>query len=301
MKSTPQVEALLTSWERKLRADNKSPATLRAYRYAVESLTTWALDVGRPTEPAEQTRGDLQDFVAHTIATMSNGTVGTRYRNLRQWFRWLALEDEISVDPMATMSHPQIHEKVPNIITDADLRALIAVTSGREFNDRRDRAIIRLLLDTGMRRGELVGLNVADVDLDGQVLLVKRSKTHRGRLVPIGTKSTAELDRYMRQRRTHKAATDPALWLGRAGPISGALVAKMIEKRCTEAEIPKIHPHRFRHTAAHRWLLAGGQEQDLARIAGWTPGSVMLARYGASAASERAREAHRRISPGDSL
>lgn len=303
MKSTPEVEALLASWMRSLRASGKRPATLEAYASAVHSLTDWAIGADRPTNPPEQGRDELQDFMAHTLATLSNGTAGTRYRNLKQWFRWLLAEDEIDVDPMATMSHPTIEEKVPDVITDADLRALIEATSGRTFLDRRDRAIIRVLLDTGMRRGELASLTVADVDLDGQILLVTsgRSKTGRARLVPIGNRSTSELDKYLRTRRTHKAATSPMLWLGASGPISGDMIRKILAKRCAEAGIARIHPHRFRHTAAHRWLLAGGQEQDLARIAGWTPGSVMLARYGASAASERAREAHRRIAPGDSL
>jgi site-specific recombinase XerD len=239
--------------------------------------------------------------MAHSLATRSNGTAGTRYRNLKQWFRWLLAEGEIDADPMAEMHHPKIEEKVPDIITDAELRSLLDVTSGRSFIDRRDHAIIRILLDTGMRRGELVGLKVTDVDLDGQLLLVSRSKTGRGRLVPIGSKSVAAIDRYLRVRKTQRYADSPMLWLGNAGPISGDLVRKLLQKRCAEAGIAPIHPHRFRHTAAHRWLLAGGQEQDLARIAGWTPGSIMLARYGASAASSRAQEAHRRIAPGDSL
>jgi integrase len=56
------------------------------------------------------------------------------------------------------------------------------------------------------------------------------------------------------------------------GPLTGEGVRRMIMMRCREASVPHIFPHQFRHTAAHRWLMAGGREQDLARIAGWTPG-----------------------------
>jgi site-specific recombinase XerD len=301
MKSTPEVESLLDSWMRDLRGRGKSPATLDAYASAVRSLTDWAIDHDRHTNPVDQDRGDIQDFMAHTLAHLSSGTAGTRYRNLKQWFKWLLSEDEIDADPMEKMHHPTIEEKMPEVITEPDLRALLDVTAGRSFIDRRDRAIIRVMIDTGIRRGELAALTINDVDLDGQLLLVSRSKTKRGRLVPIGHKATAELDKYIRVRKTHKAASSPMLWLGQSGPISGDLVRKILAKRCDEAGIARIHPHRFRHTFAHRWQMAAGSEQDLARIAGWTPGSVMLARYGASAAAERARETHRRIGPGDSL
>jgi integrase len=74
----------------------------------------------------------------------------------------------------------------------------------------------------------------------------------------------------------------PWLWFGLHGRFSGEGIRQMLIKRTRQAGVGHIHPHQFRHTAAHRWLLAGGQEQDLARIAGWTPGSAMLGRYGAA-------------------
>ncbi len=200
---------------------------------------------------------------------------------------------------MQHIKPPIVEETPPEILSEEQLSAIVAAPAGTGFVPRRDAALLRLFVDTGARLSEIAALRVQDIDLELQVAMVA-GKGRRYRSVPYGQKTAQALDRYLRARSSHRSARSDELWLGKQGPMTRSGIAQMVKRRGREAGVDGLHPHLFRHSMAHHWLAAGGQEHDLIRIAGWSD-TQMLSRYGASAAAERARAAHRSLSLGDQI
>lgn len=299
---TPELVAVLPSFERSLRAARRSPRTIDNYLSTARAFTSWLEERGHPVEIGLIRREFIETWL---LALEDRGntpsTQASRYRCLQQLFRWLEIEEEIDTSPMTKMRPPAIPESLTEVLTDHDQRRLLKSCEGRAFMDRRDLAIISLFLDSGLRLAELTDLKLGDVDLDSGAALVM-GKGSRPRIARFGSVVGRNLDRYLRSRSSHSGAGSEWFWLraDHGQRFQAAGIAKMIKNRGDAAGLPGLHPHVFRHTFAHRFRSNGGSEGDLMLLGGWRS-RAMIDRYGKSAAADRAAEAHRAFSPLDNL
>ena len=303
---------LLPSWKLALEEGGKSPKTIVSYLASVKALAAFLAANGLTDDTELTGAPEIRAFLVGEIKRTSATSAAVHYRNLRVFFGWLVRESEReSANPMDLVDKPKAAEKVKPFFSDDDLAALLRACSGTDFESRRDTALLRVLIDTGVRVSGLAGLRYhatdesrTDVFLSQRRLRV-RLKGGRETWIPIGAKAAAALDRYVRSRaRNPKAAESPWLWIGTRGRgvdhMTDSGIRAMLKRRSREAGVQGANPHRFRHTFADNWLAQGGSVDDLMHIAGWTTYDMPLL-YAKGRGIARAHEAHQRLSPGDRI
>lgn len=284
-----------------MRAEAKSPGTIDTYTHGLRSYMTWCARAGRPP----LSRATMTTWMCDMLeAGAAPGSARIRQLGVRRFVAWLIATGHVPIDPFAGIKGPKQTQKLVTPLTEDELRALIATCvapthrADEPLHHRRDEAIIRLMFETGIRIGETIALQVSDVDLNAQKVTVRRGKGGRRRVIPIGPATSAAIRAYLTLREHHRCADSAELWLGERGTQFGYDgLSRALRRRAQLADIAGFHPHRLRHTAAHRWLAAGGSESGLMAIAGWTR-TDMLVRYTRAHASERAANEARRLNLG---
>ncbi|MGH9165676.1 MAG: tyrosine-type recombinase/integrase [Acidimicrobiales bacterium] len=292
-------EALLDSWQ--LSLHGKAPRTVRLYLDEARRFAAWLAEHGRPAaNPGDLLAVDRRDAEAWLTslkaAGRSQATMRNRWVALRNLYGWAVAEEEIAVSPLERVVVAKANPPAPDVLSDDELGLLLKACSGADFYARRDLALVRLMLATGMRVSEVCDLTIGDLDLVRRIVSVRHGKGDKARLVRYDAATAAALDRYKRVRARHRLAASPWLWIGHRGRVTRKGVPRMLDKRAAIAGIDHVHPHQLRHTWADRWLRAGGNEGDLQRLGGWESAEIMR-RYGEARAVDRALAAYDTINP----
>lgn len=289
---------LVDSWVVHLSAERKSKATIKAYTDGIRQFREWAED---RSVPPHLDKATVRAFSAHLLELGREATtVRSRQLSLKRFSAWLADEGEIPENRLYGMKSAKLDSKVIQPLSDDEIRALLkACSEGDQFRARRDTAIVRFMIETGIRAGECAQLRMTDVDLKDGRAIIERGKGGKGRSIPFGPHTAQAIDRYVRTRRTHRLAGSDRLWLGDRGKgFTYDALHKALGERAAAAGIDRFHPHLLRHTAAHRWLAAGGSENGLMAVAGWSRPD-MLVRYTKARSEQRAAEEARNLNLGD--
>lgn len=296
------------AFARHLQAENKSAATVASYLTAVTQLRDFLRTQGMPLTVANIRREHVEAFLIDLRRTgKAPNSVANRYRSLQQFYRYLEAEGEVKQSPLRNIAPPKVPDNPPLTVTAEQVRALLRACNGSSFAERRDTALITLLYDTGVRRAEITGLRLADIDPSARTMTVT-GKGSRIRVVRYGRDSARALDRYLRARHTwvnearrrDRYADSPWLWMGEQGPMKMYGIEQAVKRRAEQAGVTGVHLHSFRHGWADAMLRSGAHEGDVAALAGWRS-RQMLDRYARSVASERARSNFDPHSPMDRL
>lgn len=313
------------SWYLHLRVEGRSPRTPETHAARLKAFRLWLEAHGGGAQgnaqggaqggaapnsalaggldPAAVTRQDVESFLLDSLE-VSVSCTNDRFRTLRAWYNFLVADGAVGASPLARLRPPRLSVPPPPVLSTATVAALLKGGQGSGYHDRRDTAIVRLWLDTGLRVSEVAGLTLGTLDMAALQVVVTgkgdgRTSGGKVRVVPFGSKAALALARYLRVRGQNASAlTSDALFCGRQGHLTRWSLEAMVHRRGVAIGVPDLHPHLFRHTFAHNWLAGGGSEGDLMRLMGWSSRS-MCDRYAASSAVARAVAAHRVMGVGD--
>ena len=238
------------------------------------------------------TPDDIRAFTAAVHERCAPKTVHEAQLGLRRFYRFLVEEGEVGNDPTLGMKLARYRVDPQPTYTEAEVKRLLLVCNVQMRAGLRDRALVTVLFDTGVRVGELVSMGLPD----WQRRVVRVEGKTGVRDVFLGVAALQTVERYARRWRI----TEGRLWRGKKGPLTESGVHQAIARLCGRAGVPDKGVHAFRRAAAAQMKRLGMQDSDILEVMGWKD-VTMLRRYTAAVAGELAQSAHQRFSPGDAL
>ncbi|MFC1956918.1 tyrosine recombinase XerC [Chloroflexota bacterium] len=211
-------------------------------------------------------------------------------------FNWSVSEGILETSSLVKIKVPRAEKKVIKALSSSEVNQLILHFKDT-FDGVRNRAIILVLVDCGLRLGELLNLKLFDINMEQQ--LIKADGKTGERVVRFGSTTAKALKKYLKLRNNINGRNDSLCLTGKGITLKDSSVETMFIKLSKRTGI-RVHPHLLRHTFATLWLKNGGDSLMLQRLLGHTT-LMMTNRYCQAVGCYDAIEAHKRYSPGDSI
>lgn len=294
------------SFFREKRSERISPNTVATYGAALRLFTEFLIAHGYPTSLAAIRDEHVTAWLNQLHGTVAPATVHNRFRALKTFFTWYGTKVDGFLNPMRRMHPPRLPKYEPRVLTLEELRSILGTCRGRSFDDQRDAALLRVFMNTGMRRSELAGLRYSPTDPALRDVNLNRGeatiygKGEKSRIVSLDNTTIVALEGYLRVRRAHDHASEPWLWLGLRGRLTDSGIGQLVRSRGQLAGISGLHPHELRHAWRHHLDMAGADHETLMALGGWES-DRMLRRYASTTANSRALAKAREIALGDKL
>ena len=272
-----------------------SPRSLDFYRDKINRFIRFVGEVN--IEEIEASH--IRLFLLKLQETNCPMSIHDYYRGIRRFFNWLIEEEYLERSPMRNLKPPRVPRKIIKPFTAEHICKMLSLCDDRKFLGARNKAMILMLLDTGLRLGEFISLDIKDIDIEKETIKVM-GKGARERLVRIGIKTQKALLRYLLMRDDNY----PCLWVSEERiPLKSGGVADMIKDVAKRAGIDKevrCSPHTFRHTFAINFLRNGAGEFVTQMTLGHSS-LDMTRRYVSSLGTEDMLNTHKRASPVDNM
>ncbi len=296
--------------------------TQAVYRQRLTVFADWCKDAGFMLEQVNNRR--VQAFLAHLRAThrphkkgdreLSTHTIAGYVRFIRTFLYWCSRDEEhsqyVKLDTIKGIKMPRVSLVVKKTFSDVEIVLLFDACKhpSKPYDYQlRDRAILSILLDTGIRAAELRTLSIERVTLAREAredsYLTVMGKGRREREVPLGNKARRALNRYLREVRRGAAPSDPVFLSRHGGQLSHEALSDILGRLKALSTLPAsvgVNPHKFRHTFASRYLAQGGDIYDLQKVLGHQS-IVVTEGYTQSLSAAQVRKRKERMSILDHL
>jgi len=274
-----RMAALLDEFIEWMRVSNAAAYTVYHRRACIARFIRWAYEHGLE-DPMEVTRPVLQNYQRHLYyyrqASGEPLTFRTQYSRMvpvRTWFRWLVRNNHILHNPASDLDLPRMEKRLPKTILSADeVEHVMVVPDIKTPVGLRDRAMLETFYSTGVRRSELIRLKLYDLDRERATLTVRQGKGKKDRMIPIGERALAWVEKYLREARPQLALEpdDATLFLTQYGePFHPDAMSYLARDYIAQANLGKSGScHTFRHTMATLMLEGGADIRYIQQMLG---------------------------------